>query len=122
MNPLSTLLLLTLVTVTACASGKDPTRAGEPTPSLSSVAATGYMDVGDAPEHTELTPGVYALAAYDSATAPLFVLNVPEGLNASDVSQCCRVSEHPTATIDTGWATGPQRGLCQRMHGTRSGP
>ena len=37
------------------------------------------MDVGDAPEHTELTPGVYALTAYDSATAPLFVLNVPEG-------------------------------------------
>lgn len=79
MNPMSTLLLLTLVTATACAGGDDSTSAGEPTSSPSSVAATHYIYLGDAPEHAELTPGAYALAAYDSPTTPLFVLDVPNG-------------------------------------------
>lgn len=76
MNPLTTLVILTLSTVTACASDGDSTSADEPTPS-SSTASTSYTYLGDAQENTELTRGPYALAAYDSPTAPLFVVDVP---------------------------------------------
>lgn len=78
MNPLPTLVLLTLVTVTGCASNDDSTSANEPTASPS-AAAGDYTYLGDAPENVELSPGAYALTAYDSPTAPLFVLDVPSG-------------------------------------------
>lgn len=80
MNPLPTLALLCLVTVTACENGDDPPGAGEPTSSTSATTSVaGYTDLGDAPEHTELTPDAYALTAHGSTTAPLFVLDVPAG-------------------------------------------
>ena len=77
---LPTLVLLCLVTVTACNSGDDSPGAGGPTPSTSSTTSVAeYTDLSDAPEHTELTPDAYALTAYGSVTAPLFVLDVPAG-------------------------------------------
>lgn len=80
MNPLPTLALLCLVTVTACDSGDDSPGTGMPTSSTSSTTSVAeYTNLSDAPEHTELTPDAYALTAYGSATAPLFVLDVPAG-------------------------------------------
>lgn len=80
MNPLPALALLCLVTGTACDDGHASPGTGEPTSSTSSTTSVGgYTALGDAPEHTELRPDAYALIAYGSTTAPLFVLDVPAG-------------------------------------------